>query len=176
VADEMLMKGTRISIRKIQSFDLESIAPHKYTVSITEPLTDLSRLKAAHAQTGLWQPDSGAVAIVEVNSNQLVGTCQFYRSAPCIHGIELGYIIHAEQNRGKGYATEALTLFSSFLFATHPRFHRQQLVIETWNEASRKVAERGKFVREGILRSSGFDPDKPADCFIYSRTTADASP
>jgi RimJ/RimL family protein N-acetyltransferase len=175
VTDELLIKGARIAIRKIHSFDLESIAPHKYTVSITEPLTDLSRLKAVHAQTGLWQPDSGAVVIADAASNRLVGTCQFYRSAPCIHGIELGYIVHAEQDRGKGYATEALQLFSNYLFDNRAQFHRQQLVIETWNKASSQVAEHGKFIREGILRSSGFDPDRPADCFIYSRTTADIS-
>jgi RimJ/RimL family protein N-acetyltransferase len=175
VSNALLIKGARIAIRRIQQLDLEYIAPHKYTVSITEPLTDLSRLKEAFAQTGFWRADSGAVAIVETAANRLVGTCQFYRSAPCIHGIEIGYVVHAEQDRGKGYATEALKLFSNYLFDNRPQFHRQQLVIETWNKASSQVAENGKFIREGILRSSGFDPDRPADCFIYSRTTADIS-
>jgi RimJ/RimL family protein N-acetyltransferase len=175
VAEGLSIKGKRIAIRNIQSFDLDAIAPHKYTVSITEPLTEPIRLREVYAQTEFWQSASGAVAIVESATDRLVGTCQFYRSAPCIHGIEIGYIVHVDQDRGKGYATEALSLFSKYLFATRPGFQRQQLIIETWNAASCKVAENGKFVREGILRSSGFDPDQPADCFVYSRIRDDIS-
>jgi hypothetical protein len=28
---------------------------------------------------------------------------QFYRSGPGIHGLEIGYILHDEDDRGKGY-------------------------------------------------------------------------
>ena len=82
-----------------------------------------------------------------------------------------GYINRA--HRGKGYAGQALRLFSDYLFANRAQFFRQQLIIEVWNTASWKVAERGGFVREGILRSCGFGQGDPADCFVYSRTRKD---
>ena len=46
--------------------------------------------------------------IVEAASGRLLGTSQFYRSAPCIHGLELGYILHDPADRGRGLASEAV--------------------------------------------------------------------
>lgn len=116
---------------------------------------------------------SGALAIVERTSSRLLGTLQFYRSAPCIHGIEIGYVVHDPADRGNGYAAQALQLFSDHLFTTRPSFFRHQLIIEVWNTPSWKVAERCRFVREGVLRSCGFGEGDPADCFVYSRTAKD---
>jgi RimJ/RimL family protein N-acetyltransferase len=165
-----LAKGNRVTIRRVQASDLEQIAPYAYTVSIVEPLTGVAALKEGHRKTGLWHTDAGAVSIVENGSARLVGTCQFYRSGPCIHGLELGYIVHAEVDRERGFATEALGLLSQYLFEHRSQYHRQQLVIETWNAASCRVAEKCDFVREGVLRCCGFEPNEPADCFIYSKT------
>lgn len=92
---------------------------------------------------------------------------------PCIHGYELGYIIHDPADRGRGVATEAVRLFSDHLFGAAPGFYRLQLLIETWNVASWKLAERCGFVREGLLRSAGFGSGDPADCFAYARTRKD---
>ena len=106
-------------------------------------------------------------------SGRLLGTAQFYRSAPCIHGFELGYIIHDRADRGRGSASLAVRLFSDYLFAEFPDFYRQQLLIEVWNTASWKLAERCGLLREGVLRSAGLGDGDPADCFIYSRTRKD---
>ena len=75
--------------------------------------------------------------------------------------------------RSNGLATQAVRLFSDHLFQTIPDFYRLQLIIEAWNVASWKLAERCGFVREGLLRSSGFGSGDPADCYIYSRTRKD---
>jgi len=140
---------------------------------ITEPHSDVQKLESTLQRTGLWTDEAGAVAIVDTNSEKLIGTCHFYRSAPCIHGIEIGYVIHSPSNRGKGHASAGLRLISDFLFANRSMFYRQQLLIEVWNTASWKVAERAGFIREGILRSAGFSIGDPADCFVYSRTQKD---
>ena len=60
------------------------------------------------------------------------------------------------QKQACGLRSQALRLFSDHLFSTKPQFYRQQLVIEVWNTASWKVAERSGFLREGVLRSCGF--------------------
>lgn len=64
-------------------------------------------------------------------------------------------------------------MFSDYLFAQIPTAYRQQLVIEVWKTASWKLAERCGFVREGLLRSSGFGKGDPSDCFLYARTRKD---
>jgi ribosomal-protein-alanine N-acetyltransferase len=167
-----LARGDTVAIRRILADDLPQIGRFGFTVSIVEPLTDLADLQAAFHATGLWRADAGAVAMVEVATGRLVGTCQFYRAAPCIHGYELGYILHDPADRGRGYGTQAVRLFSDHLFEQIPAFQRQQLLIEVWNTASWRLAERCGFVREGLLRSAGFGED-PADCFVYSRTRRD---
>jgi RimJ/RimL family protein N-acetyltransferase len=162
-----------VSIRRIEFDDLPQFVPFPYSVSITEPHSNLDRLSDLHAESGLWGELAGAVAITENTTKRLVGTCQFYRSAPCIHGFEIGYVVHASVDRGKGYAAQALRLLSDYLFSSRPNIYRHQLIIEVWNTPSWKVAERAGFLREGVLRSCGFGTEDPADCLVYSRTKKD---
>ena len=171
--DRPFATGRTVALRRIHPADLAQIARFPFTVSIREPLDDLVALTAAHGASGFWGEEAGAAAIVEAATGRLLGTTQFYRSAPCIHGFELGYILHAAQDRGRGVGVEAVRLMSDHLFETFPNIWRLQLIIETWNVASWKLAERCAFVREGLLRSAGFGTGDPADCFIYARTRKD---
>ena len=158
-----------IEIRQIEPDDLPAIVKEPYSVTIDEPGDGMGRLTALFESHGFWQEDAGAVAIV---SGDLKGTIQFFRPGPCIHGYELGYVIHDRNEWGKGYASTGLKLLSRRLFDERPVVIRQQLTIECGNTASWKVAERCGFVREGILRSAGFG-DEPADTYVYSRVRQD---
>jgi RimJ/RimL family protein N-acetyltransferase len=169
---DLVASGQTVALRRVCAADLSQIARYPFTVAIDAPLSDPADLAAAFASSGFWQDEAGALAIVRTKSGEFIGTTQFYRSAPCIHGFELGYIIHDPANRGRGAATEAVSLFRHYLFRTFA-IHRLQLVIETWNVASWKLAERCGFVREGLLRSAGFGEADPADCFIYAQTRKD---
>lgn len=170
---ETIVSGSLISLRKLAPRDFNAIANFEYSVSITEPHSHPQRLSEIFNESGIWLDESGAVAIVENATSRLVGTLQYYRSAPCIHGLEIGYVVHSPDDRGNGYAAQGLRLLSDYLFAEKPGVFRIQLLIEVWNTPSWKVAERCGFIREGILRSCGFGEGDPADCFIYSRTRKD---
>jgi [ribosomal protein S5]-alanine N-acetyltransferase len=163
----ILAAGAKVSLRRIEAGDLERAAGYLYTLSIVEPLTDIERLREVFATTGCWGQDAGAVAITAMG--RTVGTMQFYRSGACIHGYEIGYILHDEADYGKGYASEALRLFGDYLLAERPACHRLQLIIEIWNDASAKLAEACGYEREGILRKAGYSSADPEDCFLYSR-------
>jgi RimJ/RimL family protein N-acetyltransferase len=166
----ILAKGARVRLRTIGVRDLPAAVKHLYTLSIVEPVTDLARAKELHKQTGFWTPEAGAAAIESLEDERLIGTVQFYRSGACIHGYEIGYILHDESDRGKGYASEAVRLFSDYLFEQRPGCHRLQLIIETWNAASARLAEACGYASEGTLRKAGYSsPDEPSDCFVYSR-------
>jgi len=168
----ILAAGARVMLRRIAAEDLAEAVKHLYTLSIVEPLTEMARLSEAFAETGFWTEDAGAVAVTV--EGRLVGTQQFYRAGPGIHGYEIGYILHAEADRGKGHASEALRLFGDLLFAERPACHRLQLIIETWNDASARLAEACGYKREGILRRAGYSSELPEDCFLYSRIRGDA--
>lgn len=165
--------ATSVALRRIVAEDLPQIARFPFTVSIREPLDDSAALSVAFEASGLWGVDAGAAAIVEAQSGRLLGTTQFYRSAPCIHGYEIGYIIHDPADRGGGVGRQALRLMVDHLFSAADDVFRLQLIIETWNVASWKLAERCGFVREGLLRSAGFGSGDPADCFLYAMTRKD---
>jgi RimJ/RimL family protein N-acetyltransferase len=163
-----LARGETVSLRRIERGDLEGAAGFQYTLSILEPLTQVVRLTEVFDATGFWTEDAGAVVIE--TEGRMVGTMQFYRSGAGIHGYELGYILHSEADRGKGYASAAVRLFSDFLFAERPACRRLQLVVETWNEASARLAEACGYEREGVLRKAGYsDAADPPDCWIYSK-------
>jgi RimJ/RimL family protein N-acetyltransferase len=64
---------------------------------------------------------------------------------------EIGYWL-APEARGRGAATRALSLLSRWVLRELP-VARLQLTTDVENTASQRVAERGGFVREGILRA-----------------------
>lgn len=166
----IIATGSRVRLTNIRVKDLEPASAHKFTLSITEPLTNLKRLRVIFDRNGFWTEDAGAVAIEALEDKRLLGTLQFYRSAPGIHGYEIGYILHDENDRGKGYASEAVRLFSDYLFEQRPNCHRLQLIIEEWNDPSARLAEACGYASEGVLRKAGYSsPDEPSDCFIYSK-------
>jgi RimJ/RimL family protein N-acetyltransferase len=168
----ILAAGHRVRLRTIGVRDLKAATAHRYALSATEPMADPAWARRVLDQTGFWQPEHGACAIeslVDGDNGRLIGTLQFYRAGPRIHGYEIAYVLHDEADRGKGYASEALRLFSELLFAEHPGCHRLQLIIASRNDASQRLAENCGFASEGRLRKAGYTaPDEPADCFVYS--------
>ena len=72
-----------------------------------------------------------------------------------IAGYEIGYAIFRPEDRGKGYMTAALRIFSAYLFELKP-VPRLQLGMFKGNAASRKVAERCGYQYEGTQRQGNF--------------------
>lgn len=166
----ILAEGSRVRLRNIGVRDLEPASAFKFTLSITEPLTNLKRLRVICDRNGFWTEDAGAVAIEAVEDKRLLGALQFYRAGPRIHGYEIGHILYDEDDRGKGYASEAVRLFSDYLFEQRPACHRLQMIIEEWNDPAARRAEDAGYASECTLRKAAYStPDEPSDCFIYSR-------
>jgi RimJ/RimL family protein N-acetyltransferase len=85
--------------------------------------------------------------------------------------VELGYIV-APGARGRGVASEALRQLTDWAFAELGAL-RIELWISVANEPSKRVAERCGYVREGVLRSVWFKPDRRDDFEIWSRLPTD---
>ncbi len=84
---------------------------------------------------------------------------------------ELGYVI-AREARGRGVATAALTRLTAWAFAELAA-ERLELVISIQNAASRRVAERCGYTREGVLRSVHIKAGVREDVEIWSRLPGD---
>ena len=85
--------------------------------------------------------------------------------------VELGYVV-APSARGRGVGTEALRLLTEWVFSTLGA-ERIELLIGVDNEASKRVAERCGYVREGVLRSHYFKQGLRQDTEIWSRLPGD---
>ncbi len=69
---------------------------------------------------------------------------------------------------GKGYMTEAVKLFSAYLYKATPMMLRLTLLIRSDNIGSLKVAEKCGYKCEGTLRNAWVDDGKPYTLEIYS--------
>ena len=87
---------------------------------------------------------------------------------------ELGYVV-APAARGRGVASRALTELTAWVFAERG-MHRAELRISVANEASKRVAERSGYVREGVLRSMHVKPGVRDDLELWSRLATDPPP
>ena len=85
--------------------------------------------------------------------------------------VELGYVI-APGARGLGLATAALRMLSQWAFSSLGAL-RLELLIGIDNEASKAVARRAGYVREGILRSLHVRDDVRADTELWSLLPTD---
>jgi RimJ/RimL family protein N-acetyltransferase len=84
---------------------------------------------------------------------------------------ELGYVV-APAARGRGVATEALRQLTEWAFS-ELGLERLELLISVENEASKRVAERCGYVREGVLRSLHVKQGRREDTEIWSRLATD---
>ena len=84
---------------------------------------------------------------------------------------ELGYVV-APAARGRGVATEGLRQLTKWAFS-HQGVLRLELLISVENIASKRVAERCGYVREGVLRSLHVKDGVREDTEIWSRLATD---
>jgi RimJ/RimL family protein N-acetyltransferase len=75
--------------------------------------------------------------------------------------------------RGKGYATEALVAASRWALATGG-IQRAWLTANTDNLASVRVAEKAGFTREGTLRRAGLETDGLHDLALFALLSDEA--
>jgi RimJ/RimL family protein N-acetyltransferase len=86
--------------------------------------------------------------------------------------MELGYIV-AGWARGRGVGTEALRQLTRW--ALERGAQRIVLVIDITNGASRKVAERCGYVREGVMRSTHLKQGRRVDAELWSLLPEDVA-
>jgi RimJ/RimL family protein N-acetyltransferase len=112
-----------------------------------------------------------AFAVVDDEGGEFLGLALAVEYDLDKRTAELGYVV-APAARGRGVATEALRQLTDWAFAELDML-RLELVISAANEASKKVAERCGYVREGTLRSLYFKQGVWEDTEIWSRLATD---
>jgi ribosomal-protein-alanine N-acetyltransferase len=106
------------------------------------------------AEKGYWAEDEGVMLITD-KLGRILGVVVFFQGIKHEAGYEIGYAIFRREDRGKGYGTEALRIFSAYLFELKP-IVRLHVKIVKGNIASRRIAEKCGYWLEGTFRRFGF--------------------
>ena len=112
-----------------------------------------------------------AFAIVDERDGSFLGVAVVPRIDRETRTAELGYVVAADA-RGRGVATQALRLLTKWAFSNLDAL-RLELMISGDNDASKRVAARCGYVREGVLRSLYFKQGLREDTEIWSRLPSD---
>jgi len=105
--------------------------------------------------------------IITDKEDNLVGTIGHMQTVPYSTAREIGFSVFELKNRGKGYATEAVSLLTSYLFDTRP-INRVQICMPLGHEACEKLVKKCGFTQEGVVRGSIFVRGQYLDTYMYS--------
>ncbi len=124
------------------------------------------QFKREFFETGFWNDDFRRVLVCDNNHN-MIGSLFAWKVNSYSDTLEIAAILFEENERSKGYASEALKLFANHLFSSYP-IHRIQGTLTTDNIASRRIMEKFGLVFEGISREAIFLNGKYVDLRVYT--------
>jgi len=104
--------------------------------------------------------------IEKIDEKRIIGSIAHFVPNPYYNNFEIGYGIDRKEDRGKGYAREAVNLLIDYLFLTK-NIERVQVTINADNLASQKLIERCGFKNEGRLRNADYINGNYSDVLIY---------
>jgi RimJ/RimL family protein N-acetyltransferase len=166
-----MLEGQNVILRLFAESDLDEYLALEQRESESEIFSP-SRMRAVpefrkqFSETGFWEEHQGRMAVTD-KAGRLLGSLMFFKDPSYQSGYEVGYGILRRADRGKGYMTEALRIFSAYLFEikTVPRL---QITTPEGNAAARRIAEKCGYRFEGIMRQMGFARGAYCDAARYS--------
>ena len=165
-----MIRGDKITLRTVKETDLATYYALLADVQnkgayYPQQFQSYPDFQKGYHNRGFWHESRGALVIVDAQDT-ILGEVTF-RELPHRHALDIGYIVFDPSNRNKGIATEALTLFARYLFATRT-IQRLELAIIVGNEASKKVAQRCGFTFEGLSRKAFYVHGQYVDLENYA--------
>lgn len=171
-----MIKGKCLLLRPVRDEDWTSIEEWGQSrESLWGPfqrfqLDHVPALHEAYHQTGLLRRESGFLLIETLAEQQVVGFVRYtllnFPDADLPYP-EIGFGIPDIQARGKGLATEAVSLLVAYLFSGYPA-ERVAAFTDVENAPAQRVLESAGFQREGVLRRASFRDGRWCDIAIYS--------
>lgn len=105
--------------------------------------------------------------IYDKASNQLVGSCGYFRMYPDHARGEVGYSMSNEMFKRRGIMSEALERILEYGF-NEMNLNRIEAFVSPYNVASLKLMKKFKFVEEGLMRGHYFTDGEYQDSLVFS--------
>jgi RimJ/RimL family protein N-acetyltransferase len=178
-----LLEGEKVRLRAVEQEDLKEIfgwqndpeSSGEYESPEPEDWLAFEERMKQQAQARVSGSDKSAYFIIEVRATDArksdrrrIGRISYrfpIRVSDSL--VEISYRIAKPDERGKGYASEAVKLLVEFLFVTRS-VNRIQVHVIVDNSASVRVLEKNGFQREGIMREMLFGRGSFQDHYLYA--------
>lgn len=174
-----MIKGNKINLRAINEEDLKKIQNLNNDIRevgqyASLSIRSVSQLKKKYHEHGMIQKNLEMLLITD-KKDRIVGMLQRVKQQSYSTGYEIGFLIYKKSDRKKGYATEALNLFTAYAFETHP-IERLELATHTKNIGAQKVAEKCGYSFEGVNRKACYIRGRATDLKRYSILREEVKP
>jgi len=174
-----MLEGPNVILRLFADDDVDEFLKLENTYAEMGEFTPVDlRLPATFrkhlSETGGWDDKLGRMLITD-KSGRIVGHIMYIKEPSFQSGYEVGFVVFRREDRGKGYITEALRIFSAYLFELKP-IPRLQLSTHADNIAARRVAEKCGYKLEGTLRQMFFTRGAYVDYALYSLLRGECLP
>lgn len=152
-----MLKGKSISLRVAEMEDADTLGKWFNDPEFSgdfqhfpyqTPRAHLEKRIVDHSQYGTEWVDF----IASNSEGDDVGWIAHYTAAPNFGWVEIG-VATLPSHRNKGYASEAISILTDYLFLSRD-LNRVQAVADKENAASLRVFEKSGFASEGVLRKS----------------------
>lgn len=167
-----MINGEKIKLRALEPQDLDFL----YQIENDTNLWEVSTTQTPYSKFVLKQYlDNAHRDIYEVKQLRLViadlesraiGLIDLFDFDPKNKRAGVGIVISSEENRQKGYASEALKLLCRYAF-THLQLHQLYANIGEDNEKSIRLFEKSGFVKSGTKKDWNFYNGKFQDEHLY---------
>ncbi len=166
-----MLTGKSVILRPVRDTDIDALYAHHVALDNRGdyfPRGFLSQpaFHKSFQETGFWGKDDGMLLMVSP-TDEIQGHIEFFKTVNYLDEYELSYHVYGSEYRGKGLATEAVTLLTRYLFE-NKRMNRIRLVIHPNNAASRRIAEKCGFRHEGTARGAWYNKGRHQDVEIYA--------
>jgi ribosomal-protein-alanine N-acetyltransferase len=174
-----MIRGEKIILRTIRSADLDELFELKSDIKDRGeffPITLSSEplFKKEFSETGFWEEETGHLLITD-KENRILGYVAFFKSSTWRNTYEIGFVIFKPEDWGKGYMTEAVSLFVPYPFELKD-VNRIEATTVSGNTGSQKVLEKCGFKHEGVLRQTVFYRGEVRDVNIFSILRDESGP
>lgn len=166
-----MITGEKVNIRHVQYEDIDFIFNAFNYCSLNDEFSlkkmkSIFLMKKEFENHGFAQKNNELLCITDKAGKPIAATSHIHidSQSQC---REIGLLVFGKDCRGKGIATESLTLLTQYLFTNIP-IHRLQFCTSVLNTPAIKLAKKCGYQLEGTLRESLFLGGKYRDISIYS--------
>ncbi len=180
-----MLHGKLITLRPVLEEDLPQFYAYQTDLSNRGEFYGLgfrtmAQMREEVQKHGMWNDDFGVLLICDRDSGKMLGQIVWFKTVMYMDEIEVGYILYDTSRRRKGSMTEALKLFTSYLFdirvLNNHQVNRIRLTIATDNIASRRVAEKAGYTHEATQREASYSRGRHLDLELYASLRSDPRP